>query len=282
MKSPIVATDNPIFEPPFLGERHLKGITLDEILPYLNETVLFRMHWGYKPDKSINETDEDFKKRIQPILKECINTVRTKNLLIPSVAYGYFAVNSEGNDLIVWSDDTRTEILERFTFPRQKKEQGKGQKDSDQLCIADFFKLAPTPDYAAFSIVTMGNLISEETARLFESNSYTDYLHLHGLGVEMAEALAEYFHKRIRDEWGFGNEDGDSIAGLFRQKYRGGRYSWGYPACPDLEDNEKVAHLLHAKKLGIEVSEETGWQYHPEQTTSAIICHHPQAKYFNA
>jgi 5-methyltetrahydrofolate--homocysteine methyltransferase len=128
----------------------------------------------------------------------------------------------------------------------------------------------------------MGARVSELTAELFAENRYQEYLMLHGIGVEMAEALAEYWHRRIREEWGFAEEDGPSIAGLFRQQYRGGRYSWGYPACPELEDNQKVAELLDAGRLGIEVSEETGFQYHPEQTTSALICHHPQAKYFVA
>ena len=137
-------------------------------------------------------------------------------------------------------------------------------------------------DYAAFHIVTMGAAVSEATAKLFAANEYQQYLLLHGLGVEMAEALAEHWHRRIREEWGFVDEDGPTIGGLFRQQYRGGRYSWGYPACPDLEDNATVAQLLGADRLGIEVGEETGWQYQPEQTTSAIICHHPQAKYFVA
>ena len=128
----------------------------------------------------------------------------------------------------------------------------------------------------------MGAPVSERTAELFAADRYQDYLLLHGLGVEMAEALAEYWHRRIREEWGFVDEDGPTIGGLFRQQYRGGRYSWGYPACPDLEDNATVAHLLDAARLGIEVSEETGWQYQPEQTTSALICHHPRAKYFVA
>ena len=128
----------------------------------------------------------------------------------------------------------------------------------------------------------MGQRVSDVTAELFAENRYQEYLLLHGLGVEMAEALAEYWHRRIREEWGFAAEDGPTLAGLFRQQYRGGRYSWGYPACPDLEDNETVGRLLDADRLGIEVSEETGWQYQPEQTTSAIICHHPQAKYFVA
>ncbi len=128
----------------------------------------------------------------------------------------------------------------------------------------------------------MGHRVSELAAELFAADKYQDYLLLHGLGVEMTEALAEYWHRRIREEWGFAEEDGPSIAGLFRQQYRGGRYSFGYPACPDLEDNQKIAELLGADRLGIVCTEETGWQYQPEQTTSALICHHPQAKYFVA
>jgi 5-methyltetrahydrofolate--homocysteine methyltransferase len=128
----------------------------------------------------------------------------------------------------------------------------------------------------------MGGAVSEATAKLFAENRYQDYLMQHGLGVEMAEALAELWHRRIRTEWGFVDQDGPTIGGLFRQQYRGGRYSWGYPACPDLEDNATVARLLGADRLGIEVGEDTGWQYQPEQTTSAIVCHHPQAKYFVA
>ena len=128
----------------------------------------------------------------------------------------------------------------------------------------------------------MGAAISERTAELFAADQYQDYLLLHGIGVEMAEALAELWHHRIREEWGFVDQDGPSLAGLFRQQYRGGRYSWGYPACPDLEDNTKVLELLAGTRIGLECSEETGFQYQPEQTTSALICHHPQAKYFVA
>lgn len=275
----MVDTSNPIFKPPFLGERHIKGLALADILPFINETSLFRMQWGYKPDKSKKESDADFRKRIHLVLNQWLNTVKTQNILVPAVAYGYFAVNSEGDDLIVWEDETRAKPLTRFSFPRQTKSDIEGE----HLCISDFFRSSDSgeTDYAAFSIATMGELISQETAKLFNKDSYSDYLHLHGLGVELTEALAEYFHKRIREEWGFGEEDDTSTQGLFRQRYRGGRYSWGYPACPDLEDNQKVAELLKADKLGIRVSEETSWQYHPEQTTSAIICHHPQAKYFN-
>jgi 5-methyltetrahydrofolate--homocysteine methyltransferase len=174
---------------------------------------------------------------------------------------------------VLFTDETRSSELTRFSFPRQKKD--------PWLCIADFFRPVESgePDYAAFHVVTMGPLVSEETARL-KDTEYLNYLHLHGLGVEMAEALAEYWHRRIREEWGFAGEDGPTLTGLFRQQYRGGRYSWGYPACPDLEDNAKVADILDAAGIGVTVSE--GFQLHPEQTTTAIICHHPQAKYFVA
>jgi 5-methyltetrahydrofolate--homocysteine methyltransferase len=192
------------------------------------------------------------------------------------VVYGYFAVNGDGNDLVVWTDATRSQELTRFAYPRQK--------EAPFMCIADFFRPIDSGevDYAAFHIVTMGQLVSDKAAELFAANKYNEYMLIHGIGVEMAEALAEYWHHRIRTEWGFVQEDGPSIAGLFRQQYRGGRYSWGYPACPDLEDNARVADILEAGRLGIEVNEDTGWQYQPEQTTSALICHHPKAKYFVA
>ena len=176
---------------------------------------------------------------------------------------------------MIWDDESRSVELTRFTFPRQPEE--------PFYCISDFFRpMGAEVDYAAFHIVTMGHEVSRRTAELFADNKYHDYLLLHGLGVEMAESLAEYWHFRIRQDWGFVDQDGPNLIGLFKQQYRGGRYSWGYPACPDLEDNEKVAWLLGADRLGIEVSEETAFQYQPEQTTSALICHHPQAKYFIA
>jgi 5-methyltetrahydrofolate--homocysteine methyltransferase len=162
----------------------------------------------------------------------------------------------------------------RYSFPRQS--------ESPWLCISDFFRSVASgePDWASFMVVTMGPRLTEEAARLKAANQYQNYLYLHGLGVEMAEALAEYWHRRIREELGFADEDGPTLTGLFRQKYRGGRYSWGYPACPNLEDNAKVVDLLDGARIGIEVSE--GFQLHPEQSTTAIICHHPQAKYFVA
>lgn len=273
-RSPEAATDNPVFVPPFLGSKVIKGIGIDEIAEFINETALFRNQWQYRPEQ--DETDEQFKDRIRPLLRAQLADAKATGILIPQVVYGYFPANGDGNDLIIWTDESRTTERMRFSYPRQKVE--------PYLCIADFFRPIDSGevDYAAFHIVTMGQVVSERAAELFAANEYQKYLELHGIGVEMAEALAEYWHKRIRTEWGFVNEDGPSLAGLFRQQYRGGRYSWGYPACPDLEDNAKVAELLEAGRIGIEVSEETGWQYQPEQTTSAIICHHPRAKYFVA
>jgi 5-methyltetrahydrofolate--homocysteine methyltransferase len=273
-RSPEVETDNEVFTPPFLGSKVVKGIGLDEIAEYINETALFRNQWQYRPNEG--ETDADFKDRIRPLLREQLGAAKSGGYLVPQVVYGYFPVNADGNDLIVWTDDTRTVEKTRFHYPRQKV--------APYMCIADFYRSVESgeKDYAAFHIVTMGQPVSEKAAVLFAENKYNDYMVLHGIGVEMAEALAEYWHHRIRTEWGYVDQDGPSLAGLFRQQYRGGRYSWGYPACPDLEDNATVAELLEAGRIGIEVSEETGWQYQPEQTTSAIICHHPKAKYFVA
>jgi 5-methyltetrahydrofolate--homocysteine methyltransferase len=273
-RSPEVAVDNHVFTPPFLGSKVVKGIGIDEIAAYINETALFRNQWQFRPEAG--ETDDDFKTRIRPILREQLATAKATGVLVPQVVYGYFPVNGDGDDLVVWTDDSRTTERARFHYPRQQEE--------PFLCITDFFRSVDSgeADYAAFHIVTMGQAVSDRAAELFAANKYQDYLVLHGLGVEMAEALAEYWHHRIRTEWGFVDEDGPSLHGLFRQQYRGGRYSWGYPACPDLEDNATVAELLEAGRLGIAVNEETGWQYQPEQTTSAIICHHPRAKYFVA
>jgi 5-methyltetrahydrofolate--homocysteine methyltransferase len=278
-RSPDVAADNEVFTPPFIGSRVVKGIGLDEIAAYVNETALYRNQWQYRPERDaggVPESDDAFKNRIRPTFREQLAAAKASGVLVPQVVYGYFPANGDGDELVVWTDESRSEEAARFRFPRQQA--------APFLCIADFFRPVESgeADYAAFHIVTMGATVSAETARLFAANEYQRYLLLHGLGVEMAEALAECWHRRIREEWGFVAEDGPTVTGLFRQQYRGGRYSWGYPACPDLEDNATVARLLGAERLGIEVGEDTGWQYQPEQTTSAIICHHPQAKYFVA
>ena len=271
-RSPEVVTDNPVFTPPFLGARVAKGIALDDIASYLNLTALFRNQWGYRPEKG--EDDPAFKDRVRSILRNELDSAKAQDLLIPQVAWGYFAANAEGDDLVLWNDETRRTELQRFAFPRQNKD--------PWLCIADFFRPVESGelDYAAFQLVTMGPAVSEAAGVLFAEDRYSEYLRLHGLGVEMAEALAEYWHRRIREEWGFADEDGPNLIGLFRQQYRGGRYSWGYPACPNLEDNAKVVDLLGGDQIGVVVSD--GFQLHPEQTTDAIICHHPRAKYFVA
>jgi 5-methyltetrahydrofolate--homocysteine methyltransferase len=271
-RAPSVALDNPLFTPPFLGSRVAKGIAIDEIATYLNETALFRNQWGFRPEDG--EDDPAFKTRVRATLREQLAIAKEEDLLIPQVAYGHFPANADGQDLIIWTDDDRTTERTRFHFPRQSVD--------PYLCISDFFRPVGSleKDYASFMVVTMGSRVSERAAELFAENRYQEYLFLHGLGVEMAEALAEYWHHRIRQELGFADEDGPTLTGLFRQQYRGGRYSWGYPACPNLNDNATVVELLEAGRIGVEVSE--GFQLHPEQTTDAIICHHPQAKYFVA
>jgi len=265
-----VAIDNPVFKPPFLGSRVAKGVPLDDIAAYLNETALFRNQWMYRPERG--ESDQEFKSRIRPTLRAELAKAKEAGSLVPAVAWGYFPVNGDGTDLIVWTDDNRAEERIRFTFPRQRKEPWQS--------IADFFRPAESgeADYAAFHVVTMGDVASAHSAELFAADRYQDYLHFHGLSVEMAEALAEYWHRRIREDWGFADEDGPTLGGLFKQQYRGSRYSWGYPACPDLDDQVKVAELLEIGRIGVTVSEE--FQLHPEQSTSAIVVHHPEAKYF--
>ena len=270
-RAPDVVNDNPLFPPPFVGTRVAKGIPIDDIAEYLNLTALFRNQWGFRPEDG--EDDAAFKDRVRAVLRDELARAKQEDLLVPQVAYGHFAANAEGNDLVIYKDESRSAEWMRFTFPRQRK--------APWLCIADFFRSVGTgEDFASLMLVTMGERISARTAELFAADEYQKYLFLHGLGVEMAEALAEYWHHRIRQELGFVEEDGPTLTGLFRQQYRGGRYSWGYPACPDLEDNAKVAELLGADRIGVTVSD--GFQLHPEQTTDAIICHHPQAKYFVA
>jgi 5-methyltetrahydrofolate--homocysteine methyltransferase len=267
-----VAADVPVFDPPFLGARVAKGISIDDIASYLNETALFRNQWQFRPEKP--ETDTEFKDRIRSVLRDQLDRAKAEGLLVPAVTWGYFPVNSEGDDLVVWTDDDRTTERLRFTFPRQQKDRF--------LCISDFFRSVDSgeKDYAGFHVVTIGDRATEREQELFAADKYQDYLLLHGLSVEMAEALAELWHRRIREEWGFADEDGPTLAGLFRQQYRGSRYSWGYPACPELEDQAKVAELLDVERIGVTLTEE--FHLVPEQSTSAIIVPHPEAKYFIA
>jgi 5-methyltetrahydrofolate--homocysteine methyltransferase len=269
-----VATDVEIFPPPFVGSRVAKGIPLDDIAGYVNETALFRNQWGFRPDKTITESDADFKDRIRAVLREQLDQAKAEGWLVPAAVWGYFPVNADGNDLVVWTDDDRRNERLRFSFPRQRGERF--------LCIADFFRSVDSgdADYAAFHVVTMGSRATERERALFEADRYQEYLLTHGLSVEMTEALAELWHRRIREEWGYADEDGPTLAGLFRQQYRGSRYSWGYPACPDLDDQAKLDDLLELHRIGVKLTEE--FQLDPEQTTSAIIVPHPEAKYFIA
>ena len=267
-----VATDVAVFTPPFLGPRIAKGIPLDDIAAYVNETALFRNQWQFRPDKTRGENDAEFKERIRAVLRTELEGAKADGWLVPTVAWGYFPVNRDGDQLVVWTDDHRQTERLRFTFPRQRRDR--------HLCIADFFRSIDSgdADYAAFHVVTVGDAASAHERELFAADRYQEYLLTHGLSVEMTEALAELWHRRIREEWGFADEDGPTLAGLFRQQYRGSRYSWGYPACPDLEDQTKLEELLELHRIGVKLTEE--YQLEPEQSTSAIIVPHPEAKYF--
>jgi 5-methyltetrahydrofolate--homocysteine methyltransferase len=190
--------------------------------------------------------------------------------------YGYFPCFSEGNDLVILHHEGEKKGTERlrFIFPRQRRDR--------RLCISDFFRSKESGeiDVVAFHIVTMGQSVSEATGKLFSQNNYREYLELHGLGVQLTEALAESWHARIRTELNFAVEDGSELSEILDQGYRGSRYSFGYPACPNLEQQVQLCELLQPERIDVSLSEE--FQLHPEQSTSAIIVHHPEAKYFNA
>jgi len=265
-----VATDVRVFTPPFLGARVAKGISLDEIAGFLNETALLRNQWGYRPESG--EKDDDFKARLRPTIRAEVDVAKAEGWLVPAVTWGYFPVSSDGDDLVVWTDESRAEERLRFHYPRQRKDRF--------LCISDFFRPIDSDDvdYAAFTVVSQGTRATERERELFGANRYQEYLMCHGLSVEMTEALAELWHKRVREEWGFVAEDGPTVTGLFRQQYRGSRYSWGYQACPELDEQVKLAELLELDQIGVKLTEE--FMFEPEQTTAAIVVPHPEAKYF--
>ena len=271
-----VALDVPVPTPPFIGEaRIVKGVPIQEIAPYLNESALFRGQWQLRPRGGKEGWQRLLEEEARPRLRALLDQAIAEQVLRPAVVYGYFACNADGNDLIVWhGDGSDQREWVRFRFPRQRRDR--------RLCIADFFRPldAGERDVVAFHVVTMGQAASEATAKLFQANRYREYLELHGVTVEMAEALAEYWHKRVREELGIAGADAATMQELFDQGYQGSRYSFGYPACPDLEQQAKIFELLRPERIGVELSEE--YQLHPEQSTSAIIVHHPEAKYFNA
>ena len=269
-----VALDNPIPVAPFFGSRIVKGIALADYLGMLDERALFVGQWGLKGARG--EYAAMVENEGRPRLRKLLNEVQSQGWLEAAVVYGYFPCVSEGNDLVILHHEGPEKGKERmrFSFPRQSRDR--------RLCISDFFasRESGKTDVVAFHVVTMGNTISKAANQLFASDAYREYLELHGLSVQLTEALAEHWHARIREELAVRAEDAPDIAGILDQGYRGSRYSFGYPACPDIEQQTLLCQLLEPERIGVTLSEE--FQLHPEQSTSAIIVHHPEAKYFNA
>jgi 5-methyltetrahydrofolate--homocysteine methyltransferase len=286
-----VPRDNPIPLPPFWGRRVAKDISPRVIFPYINEVALFRGQWGFNQGKlSLAEFEKTTEEKARPVFEELQRRALEEGFIEPKVVYGYFPVQSAGDELIVYHTEefngctchagsrqlqptgTPREHL-RFPFPRQE-----GRR---RLCISDFFRNQESGqfDVLGIQLVTVGDKATELAEKLRAANKYQDYLYLHGFGVESAEALAEFWHKRMRQELGFASEDAPEIRKLFQQGYRGGRYSFGYPACPDLEQRAKIVELLHPDAIGVTLSE--NYMLVPEQSTDALVVHHPQAKYFD-
>ncbi len=258
---------------PFFGSKIIETVSLDDVYPFINEIALFRGQWQFTRGKMSTEEYQHFvKEKVKPVFEEWKARARSEKLLIPKVVYGYYPCQSDNDDVILYQDDLKTERL-RFTFPRQQTEHA--------YCISDFFaaKDSGKMDVIGCMLVTVGQQASDFSAKLFESNNYADYLYFHGLSVETAEALAEYWHRQIRKELGIQRNDSADTKKLFQQAYRGSRYSFGYPACPNLEDQAKLFELLEPGRIGVSITEE--FHLVPEQSTSAIIVHHPEAKYFN-
>jgi 5-methyltetrahydrofolate--homocysteine methyltransferase len=268
-----VATDNDVPTPPFTGDRVVKGIALADYAAFLDERATFMGQWGLKSARGGNgpSYDELVETEGRPRLRMWLERIQTEGLVEAGVVYGYFPAVSEGDDLVVLGDDGRER--ERFTFPRQRRDR--------HLCLADYFRPAGSGqlDVVGFQLVTVGTRISRATAELFAKDAYRDYLELHGLSVQLTEALAEYWHGRVRAELGLAGFDPPGLDGILKVGYRGCRYSFGYPACPDLEDRAKVVRLLRPERIGVTLSEE--FQLAPEQSTDALIAHHPEAKYFS-
>ncbi|NJP66069.1 methionine synthase [Streptomyces spiramenti] len=268
------ATDVPVPAAPFTGTRIVKGIALKEYASWLDEDALFKGQWGLKGSRTADGPDyeELLESEGRPRLRGWLDRLHTDNLLEAAVVHGYFPCHADGDDLVILDEDGRERT--RFTFPRQSR--------GRHLCLADFFrpKESGELDVVGLQVVTVGSRIGEATAELFAADAYRDYLELHGLSVQLAEALAEYWHARVRQELGIGGDDPAELSGMFRTEYQGCRYSLGYPACPDLEDRAKIAELLQPERIGVKLSEE--FQLHPEQSTDAIVLHHPEANYFNA
>ncbi len=259
---------NPTPTPPFFGTRHITNINAEEIFPFVNEQALFRGRWGYRRGKMPTEEYKDLiKNTVIPQYNELKERAISEQLVQPKVAYGYFQCYSNKDDLFV-KHDAKTY---RFTFPRRK--------EAPHLCISDFFKTEQEGgDIVSFFVVTIGEKIGELTHKLFDNNEYHKYLMLHGFSVEVTDALAEYWHEVIRQELGIADRKPKDIIGYAVQEYQGSRFGFGYPACPDLTAHKEVFELLSPDIIGVTLTE--NMEMVPEQTTSAIIAHHPQAKYF--
>jgi len=270
-----VARNLPVPMPPFWGSRVVKGIALSEYVPLLDERALFMGQWGLKGSRGGPSYEDLVERDGRPRLRELLARLAADNVLQAAVVYGYFPCWSDGNDLVIAHHEGELSGQERFrlTFPRQRRDR--------RLCISDFFRTKDEgTDVVAFHLVTMGRPIADEANRIFQENRYREYLEIHGLSVQLTEALAEAWHARVREELAIAAEDDPSLDGILDQGYRGSRYSFGYPACPDLEMQVPLFDLLEPSRIDVELSEE--FQLHPEQSTSAIIVHHPEAKYFNA
>ncbi len=276
----------PVPTPPFWGERVVRGVKLADYVSYLDERATFLGQWGLRAARGGQgpSYEELVETEGRPRLRMWLERTQTEQLLEAAVVYGYYPCVSRGRDLVILHHEgdgtggaAGSERL-RFTFPRQGRDR--------RLCLADFFRTEHEaeqlggPDVIAFQLVTMGPRVATATADLFARNAYREYLELHGLSVQLTEALAEMWHARVRSELGLGGEDDAELGGILRQGYRGSRYSFGYPACPDLQDRTKLVQLLRPERIGVELSEEL--QLHPEQSTDALVVHHPEAKYFNA
>lgn len=269
-----ISREEPVPEPPFWGSRVIQRIDPKAALAYLNENMLFQVQWQYRKNR---RSPEEFKRYIdtdvRPILRDLLARCEEENILDLQAIYGFWPAQADGDQLLIFDPDDREKIISTFEFPRQGK--------PPYWCLSDFFRplSGGVQDVVGFSVVTAGRNVSDVARQWFEADRYKDYLHLHGLGVETAEALAEYIHKQVRIEWGIAGDDAREKQEIFKQRYRGSRYSFGYPACPRLEDQLKIWPLLQPERIGVTLSNE--FQLEPEQTTTALISHHRQAKYFN-
>ncbi|MBI1242774.1 methionine synthase [Umezakia ovalisporum] len=281
-RSEAVAADIQRPTPPFWGTQWLQpdDISLEELFWYLDLQALIAGQWQFrKPKEQSKEEYQVFlHEKVYPVLENWKQRIIAENLLHPQVIYGYFPCQAEGNTLYVYDLNYRgaenPEVRASFEFPRQKSLR--------RLCIADFFapKELGVIDVFSMQAVTVGEIATEFAQKLFADNQYTDYLYFHGLAVQVAEALAEWTHARIRRELGFGGEEPDNIRDILAQRYQGSRYSFGYPACPNIQDQYKQLELLDTHRINLYMDESE--QIYPEQSTTAIIAYHPLAKYFSA